>query len=106
MTVAEDSTAEEFMDFYLDDHTRPKWVRALLPAPTLLIVRAAAFVCKKHDTGHKAVHMVPGQGPAFRQRVSCLYKEQGAHGCNMCMGYTRRHRRAQLAGVHAGCMLS
>ena len=26
MTVAEDSTAEEFMDFYLDDHTRTKWV--------------------------------------------------------------------------------
>lgn len=26
VTVAEDSTAEEFMDFYLDDHTRTKWV--------------------------------------------------------------------------------
>ncbi|KAK9909683.1 hypothetical protein WJX75_006002 [Coccomyxa subellipsoidea] len=25
VTVAEDSTAEEFMDFYLDDHTRTKW---------------------------------------------------------------------------------
>jgi hypothetical protein len=27
VTVAEDSTAEEFMDFYLDDPTRTKWVR-------------------------------------------------------------------------------
>lgn len=26
ITVAEDSTAEEFMDFYLDDHTRAQWV--------------------------------------------------------------------------------
>jgi len=28
VTVASDATAEEFMDFYLDDPTRPKWVRA------------------------------------------------------------------------------
>ena len=28
VTVAEDSTGVEFMDFYLDDHTRPKWVSA------------------------------------------------------------------------------
>ncbi len=26
VTVAEDSTAEEFMDFYLDDDTRATWV--------------------------------------------------------------------------------
>ena len=26
ITLAEDSTAEEFMDFYLDDHARAKWV--------------------------------------------------------------------------------
>jgi hypothetical protein len=32
VTVAEDSTAEEFMDFYLDDDTRPKWVRTGLPS--------------------------------------------------------------------------
>ena len=30
VTVANDATAEEFMDFYLDDPTRPKWVRSLL----------------------------------------------------------------------------
>ena len=27
ITVAEDSTAEEFMDFYLDDDARARWVR-------------------------------------------------------------------------------
>jgi hypothetical protein len=26
ITVAKDATAEEFMDFYLDDPTRMKWV--------------------------------------------------------------------------------
>ena len=29
VTVANDATAEEFMDFYLDDPTRPKWVRSM-----------------------------------------------------------------------------
>ena len=29
VTVAEDSTAEEFMDFYLDDDTRATWVSSL-----------------------------------------------------------------------------
>jgi hypothetical protein len=31
VTVAFDATAEEFMDFYLDDPTRPKWVRFVSP---------------------------------------------------------------------------
>ena len=31
VTVAEDSTAEEFMDFYLNDDTRATWVRRLSP---------------------------------------------------------------------------
>ena len=33
VTVAEDSTAEEFMDFYLDDDTRPKWVSVPRASP-------------------------------------------------------------------------
>ena len=32
VTVAEDSTAEEFMDFYLDDDTRATWVCSSLPS--------------------------------------------------------------------------
>ena len=44
MTVAEDSTAEEFMDFYLDDDTRTKWVSVFPPtrACPLLHNRALA----------------------------------------------------------------
>lgn len=30
LTIAEDSTAEEFMDFYLDDNARAQWVSPAL----------------------------------------------------------------------------
>lgn len=40
VTVAEDSTGVEFMDFYLDDHTRPKWVSARCPLTHTLPQRA------------------------------------------------------------------
>ena len=30
VTVAEDATAQEFMDFYLDDDARARWVRTAL----------------------------------------------------------------------------
>ncbi len=45
--MAEDSTAEEFMDFYLDDHTRTKWVSPplLLHTPTSASCRHAGLPC-------------------------------------------------------------
>ena len=38
VTVAEDSTAEEFMDFYLDDDTRATWVSLIPLAASLVLV--------------------------------------------------------------------
>lgn len=45
VTVAEDSTAEEFMDFYLDDDTRATWVSPipLVALPVLVCERDTEF---------------------------------------------------------------
>lgn len=51
VTVAEDSTAEEFMDFYLDDHTRTKWVSM----PALLATAVSATVPHIHLAGSDSV---------------------------------------------------
>ena len=56
VTVAEDATAQEFMDFYLDDDIRAKWVSAR-PAVASIQCRAtpqssASPQRCQHCTGH------------------------------------------------------
>ena len=48
VTVAEDSTAEEFMDFYLDDDTRTTWVitSAMLYCRIAVFMSLPAFMVK------------------------------------------------------------
>jgi hypothetical protein len=64
VTVASDATAEEFMDFYLDDPTRPKWVRAAHKAAAGArrlsrgSARAAARLSQRRPVG---LHLGPGQ---------------------------------------------
>ena len=41
ITIAEDSTAEEFMDFYLDDDIRAKWV--ILTSSLRVVLQLAAL---------------------------------------------------------------
>ena len=53
VTVAEDSTAEEFMDFYLDDDTRTTWVStsAMLSLPHCCLHELACILVSAPVTG-------------------------------------------------------
>ena len=45
ITVADNATAEEFMDFYLDDASRPAWVQLFHACICLAHVLTAVLLC-------------------------------------------------------------
>ena len=59
VTVADNATAEEFMDFYLDDSSRPTWVCSPhMHAPTLLLhVQQLVLMCRFIHRLHIALQL-------------------------------------------------
>jgi len=67
VTVAEDSTAEEFMDFYLDDDTRATWV-SCSPPPVHLNSALYLCLCSAHWAKPRAAAYI--SQPCFHNLLS------------------------------------
>ena len=67
VTVAEDSTAEEFMDFYLDDDTRATWV-SCSPSPVHLNSALYLCLCSAHWAKPRAAAYI--SQPCFHNLLS------------------------------------